>query len=138
MHLAEVEVDPDTGKVEVTRYVVAQDVGRAINPVQIAGQVQGGVAQGIGYALYEGQRLVDGIPIDVDLETYRLPTALDVPDVELVLMEHPDPNGPYGAKGAAEPPLLPVAAVIANAVSDAVGKPVRPPSRSPPSPSWRP
>lgn len=123
VHLAEVEVDPDTGKVEVTRYVVAQDVGIAVNPVQIAGQVQGGVAQGIGYALFEGQRLVDGIPIDVDLETYRLPTALDVPDVELVLMEHPDPNGPYGAKGIAEPPLLPAAAVIANAVSDAVGKP---------------
>ena len=123
VHLAEVEVDPDTGKVEITRYVVAQDVGKAINPVQIEGQIHGGVLQGVGYALYEGQRLQDGSPLDLDLESYRLPTALDAPPLEYVLMEHPDANGPFGAKGIAEPPILPVAAAIANAVSAAVGKP---------------
>ena len=123
VHLAEVEVDTETGRVEITRYVVAQDVGKAINPVQIEGQIHGGVLQGVGYALYEGQHLRDGIPLEQDLESYRLPTALDAPPIEYVLMEHPDANGPFGAKGIAEPPILPVAAVVANAVSDAVGKP---------------
>jgi CO/xanthine dehydrogenase Mo-binding subunit len=123
VHLAEVEVDPDTGKVTILRYVVAQDVGRAINPSGIEGQIQGGVAQGIGYALYENIRMEEGRILESDLEAYRLPTALDVPRVETILLEHPDPAGPYGAKGAAEPPIVPVAAVIANAVSDAVGHP---------------
>jgi CO/xanthine dehydrogenase Mo-binding subunit len=123
VHLAEVEVDPDTGKVTILRYVVAQDVGRAINPSGIEGQIQGGVAQGVGYALYENIRIDDGRILESDLESYRLPGALDVPRVETILLEHPDPAGPYGAKGAAEPPIVPVAAVIANAVSDAVGHP---------------
>jgi len=123
VHQAEVEVDPDTGKVRITRYVVAQDVGRAVNPVQIRGQIHGGVLQGVGYALYEELRLADGVYLDQDFETYRLPTALDAPPIEIALLEHPDPNAPFGVKGVAEPPILPVAAVIANAVSDAVGKP---------------
>ena len=104
VHLAEVEVDTETGRVEITRYVVAQDVGKAINPVQIEGQIHGGVLQGVGYALYEGQHLRDGIPLEQDLESYRLPTALDAPPIEYVLMEHPDPNGPFGAKGSPSRP----------------------------------
>jgi CO/xanthine dehydrogenase Mo-binding subunit len=123
VHLAEVEVDPDTGKVTILRYVVAQDVGRAINPNGIEGQIHGGVAQGIGYALFENIRLADGRVLESDLESYRLPGAPDVPRVEAILLEHPDPHGPYGAKGVGEPPIVPVAAVIANAVSDAVGRP---------------
>jgi CO/xanthine dehydrogenase Mo-binding subunit len=121
VHLAEVEVDPDTGRVTILRYVVAQDVGRAINPNGIEGQIQGGVAQGIGYALYENIRIQDGRILESDLESYRLPGALDVPRVESILLEHPDPAGPHGAKGVGEPPIVPAAAVIANAVSDAVG-----------------
>jgi CO/xanthine dehydrogenase Mo-binding subunit len=122
VHLAEVEVDPGTGKVTILRYVVAQDVGKAVNPQQIEGQIQGGVAQGIGYALYENVRFEDGVPLELDLESYRLPTALDVPPIEIILLEYPSEHGPYGAKGAAEPSIVPVAAVLASAIADAVGK----------------
>lgn len=123
VHLAEVEVDPATGQVRILRYVVAQDVGRAINPAAIMGQIEGGVAQGVGYALYEGLQLEGGRCVNGDMESYRLPTALEAPPVEAVIFEVPSPHGPFGAKGAAEPPIVPVAAVIANAVADAVGRP---------------
>ncbi|WP_051399665.1 xanthine dehydrogenase family protein molybdopterin-binding subunit [Haloechinothrix halophila] len=123
-HLAEVEVDPDTGKVTVTRYAVVQDVGRAINPGLIEGQVHGAVAQGLGYALYEDLRLRDGVVIDTGLESYRLPTALDIPPIETELLENPGNQGPLGIKGAAEPPIVPVAAVVACAVADAIGSPI--------------
>jgi CO/xanthine dehydrogenase Mo-binding subunit len=124
-HLAEVEVDRDTGRVRVTRYVVAQDVGRAINPTMIEGQVHGGVAQGLGYALFEELRIAeDGRVADRSLETYRLPTVLDVPPVDLEILENPCESGPFGAKGAAEPPIVPVAAVVACAVADAIGRPI--------------
>jgi CO/xanthine dehydrogenase Mo-binding subunit len=124
VHYAEVEVDPATGLVDVVRYVVAQEVGKAINPAAVLGQVQGGVVQGLGYALSESLRLVDGRMVERSLEAYRLPLAVDVPDVETILMEHPDGAGPFGAKGAAEPSIIPVAAAIANAVSDAIGIPL--------------
>jgi CO/xanthine dehydrogenase Mo-binding subunit len=124
VHLAEVEVDPDTGGVTILRYVVAQDVGRAVNPQMIAGQVHGGVAQGIGYALYEDLALSDGHVLADSLESYRLPTAADIPAIELALLEQPCAYGPLGAKGAAEPPIIPVAAAIASAVSDAIGQPI--------------
>ncbi|MBA0127165.1 xanthine dehydrogenase family protein [Haloechinothrix sp. YIM 98757] len=121
-HMAEVEVDPETGRVTVLRYVVAQDVGRAINPQMIEGQIQGGVLQGIGYALFENLRLGDnGEVIDDDLESYRLPTAADAPPIDAAILENPCSYGPLGAKGAAEPPIIPVAAVIGCAVSDAIG-----------------
>jgi CO/xanthine dehydrogenase Mo-binding subunit len=123
-HFAEVEVDPDTGRVTVLRYAVAQDVGRAINPQMIEGQIHGGVVQGLGYALYENLRLVEGVVLDAGLESYRLPTALDAPPISIELMENPYPHGPLGAKGAAEPPIVPVAAVIACAVADAIGAPI--------------
>ena len=123
VHLAEVEVDPATGQVRILRYVVAQDVGRAINPAAIMGQIEGGVAQGVGYALYEGLQLEGGRCVNGDMESYRVPTALEAPPVEAVILEVPSPHGPFGAKGAAEPPIVPVAAVIANAVADAVGRP---------------
>ena len=124
VHLAEVEVDPATGRVEIVRYVVAQDVGRAINPSAIEGQVHGGVAQGIGYALYENIHLDGGHVLEHDLEGYRLPGPADVPRIETLLLEHPHPDGPFGAKGAGEPPIVPVAAAIANAVADAIGRPI--------------
>ena len=125
VHQAEVEVDPVTGKVTVLRYVVAQEVGRVINPDGIIGQIQGGVAQGIGYALYENLEIGrNGKYRQRTLEAYRLPLAADMPDVEYILLEHPDPAGPYGAKGVAEPPVVPVAAAIVNAICDAVGAPI--------------
>jgi CO/xanthine dehydrogenase Mo-binding subunit len=95
-----------------------------IDRAAIEGQVQGGVAQGLGYALFEELRLVDGIVAETSLEHYRLPTALDVPTVELLLLESPSPHGP-GAKGVAEPPIVPVAAAVANAISDAIGRPMQ-------------
>jgi CO/xanthine dehydrogenase Mo-binding subunit len=122
VHLAEVEVDPDTGKVTVLRYVVAQDVGRIVNPQAIEGQINGGVLQGIGFALYEDLRTdAGGRVLDDGLESYRLPTALEAPPIEIALMEHPAPHGPFGAKGVGEPPIVPAPAAIANAVADAVG-----------------
>ena len=124
VHLAEVEVDPATGQVEIVRYVVAQDVGRAINPSAIEGQIHGGVAQGIGYALYENIHLDGGHVLEHDLEGYRLPGPADVPRIETLLLEHPHPDGPFGAKGVGEPPVVPVAAAIANAVADAIGRPI--------------
>ena len=121
VHLAEVRVDPVDGAVAVTRYVVAQEVGRMINPDGVYGQIQGGVAQGIGYALWEGLESEKGRYTRRTLESYGLPLAVDVPDVEMIILEHPHQAGPFGAKGAAEPPVVPVAAAIANAVADATG-----------------
>jgi CO/xanthine dehydrogenase Mo-binding subunit len=122
VHLAEVEVDPVTGGVTILRYVVAQEVGRVINPAGVIGQIQGGVTQGLGYALYEGLAIdSDGRYRQRTLESYRLPVAPDIPNVEVVLLEHPDAAGPFGAKGVAEPPIVPVAAAIANAIADATG-----------------
>lgn len=124
VHLAQVEVDPVTGQVSLVRYVVAQEVGRAVNPDGIRGQIQGGVAQGLGYALYEGLDLEGGRYRQRSLEHYRLPLAVDVPDVEIILLEHPEAQGPYGARGVAEPPIVPVPAAVANAVADAIGRPI--------------
>ena len=121
VHVAEVEVDPDTGQTEVVRYIVVQEVGKAINPDGVRGQIQGAVAQGLGYALYETMDIVAGRYQQRTLETIRLPLAVDVPDVEIVLLENPDADGPYGARGVAEPPVVPVAAVVGNAISDAIG-----------------
>jgi len=124
VHLAEVSVDPVTGQVTVDRYVAAQEVGRAINPDAVRGQIQGGVAQGLGYALWERLDIDDGRYLQRSYETHGLPLACDVPAVEAILLEHSAEAGPYGAKGAAEPPIVPVAAAVANAVADAVGAPI--------------
>jgi CO/xanthine dehydrogenase Mo-binding subunit len=118
-HAAEVIVDPDTGLVKVERFVVAQDVGFAVNPTCIEGQIQGGAAQGIGYALFEELHFEDGRVLNPNFALYKLPTTLDVPNIEAVILEHPSENGPYGMKGVGEPPVIASAAAIANAVYDA-------------------
>ncbi len=123
LHQAEVSVDVVTGRVTVDRYVVCQEVGRAIHPDAITGQIQGGVAQGLGFALSERVDLDHGRYVQRTFKAHGLPLAEDVPKVEMIVMEHADPAGPYGAKGAAEPPIVPVAAAVANAVSDAIGVP---------------
>ncbi len=122
VHLAEVEVDPETGLTSVVSYVAVQDVGRALNPREVMGQIQGGVAQGIGRALLE--RLThdeQGQLTGASFMDYLLPSAHDVPDIDIELVEVPAPDGPFGAKGVGEPPAIPGAAAIANAVRDAVG-----------------
>lgn len=124
LHQAEVSVDAVTGQVTVDRYIVCQEVGRAIHPDAITGQIQGGVAQGLGFALSERVDLDHGRYVQRNFKAHGLPLAADVPKVEAIVMEHADPAGPFGAKGAAEPPVVPVAAAVANAVADAIGAPV--------------
>jgi CO/xanthine dehydrogenase Mo-binding subunit len=126
VHDCEVAVDPDTGHVEVLSYAVVQDVGRALNPRAIRGQIQGGVAQGLGYALHEEITIdADGRIRQEGLETYRAPLAGDVPPVAIHLFEGAPSIGPLGTKGAGEVPILNVAAAIACAVSNATGRRVQ-------------
>jgi CO/xanthine dehydrogenase Mo-binding subunit len=120
-HAVEVSVDPDTGKVAIERYVAVQDVGKALVPPAIEGQVQGGVLQGIGYALYEEQRLEDGHVANADFERYKIPTAVEAPDLEVIIVERPSEVGPHGAKGVGEPPIIVPGAAVANAVAAATG-----------------
>ncbi len=121
-HLAEVTVDELTGEVKVTNYVAVQDVGFAINPASVEGQIHGGVAQGIGWALYEGIAYdADGQPDAATLMDYVLPRSTMIPNIDVVLVEVASDAGPYGAKGVGEPPAIPGAAAVANAIRDAVG-----------------
>jgi CO/xanthine dehydrogenase Mo-binding subunit len=119
---AEVEVDTETGHVRVIRFVSADDVGQAINPALVQGQVEGAVVQAQGYAIQEDYKMKDGRTLSDQLSTYLIPTVLDVPEkVETVIVEVKDPNGPWGARGLGELPYLPVAPVIAAAIHDATG-----------------
>ena len=120
--IAEVEVDPETGEVHVLRLVAVQDVGCAINRMGAEGQIQGGVVQGLGWALHEAI-LYDperGV-LNPNFLDYRMPTTKDVPPIEVGLVEYPSPDGAFGAKGVGEPPIIPTSAAIANAIYDAVG-----------------
>lgn len=120
--VVDVDVDPETGKVQVLQVVSANDVGRAVNPQQIEGQVAGAVAQGLGWALWEDLCVEDGRVLDQGLETYLLPTALDMPPrIVPVIVEDGAPEHPLGVKGMAEMPLLPTAPALAAAIRDAVG-----------------
>jgi len=118
---AEVEVDLDTGEVRVLRLVNAQEVGRAINPLIVEGQVEGGMVMGLGFALLEEVVCRDGQVLNPYAFDYRVPRAEDMPEITTVLLEHRDPVGPYGAKGCGEICMDPTAAAIANAVSNAIG-----------------
>jgi CO/xanthine dehydrogenase Mo-binding subunit len=156
VHECEVAVDPETGHVEVLSYCVVQDVGRALNPRAIFGQIQGGVTQGLGYALHEEITVgANGRIEQTGFETYRVPLAQDVVPVEISLYEGAPSIGPLGTKGAGEVPILNVAAAIACAVSNATGRRVQEIPLTPPrvlalilgggtalelphiSPSWR-
>lgn len=120
--IAHVRVDPATGEVTLLGIVAAQDVGRALNPALVEGQIHGGVAQGIGWALHEGLIYDDnGQPLNPTLMDYSLPAAPQVPPIEVRLVEVPSSAGPFGAKGVGEPPVIPTAAAIANAIADATG-----------------
>jgi CO/xanthine dehydrogenase Mo-binding subunit len=118
---AEVAVDKETGKIRVVRFVQAQDVGVAINPMAVEGQIDGGAVQGIGRAITEEVVLKDGKILNPSLTTYLMPMAVDVPSIENILVEVPTEDGPFGARAVAEPPGFGPPAAIANAIEDAVG-----------------
>jgi CO/xanthine dehydrogenase Mo-binding subunit len=118
----EVEVDTELGLVRLVKVVSANDVGKAVNPQQVQGQIEGAVVQAAGYALMENFVQVNGEVLTRHLSTYLIPTVLDVPDeVTPVILEYPDPIGPFGARGMAEMPFLPLAPAIIAAVHDATG-----------------
>jgi len=120
--LARLEVDPDTGDVTIRDFVIVQDVGKAINPLGVEGQMQGGAVQSLGIALTEGLMFDDsGRLTNPSLLDYRKLTAADLPNLETIIVEVPAPAGPFGARGVGEPPIIPAPAAIANAVHDAVG-----------------
>ena len=119
---AEVEVDPDTGEITLLGFAIAQDAGFAINPLSVAGQMEGGASQGIGIALFEEMLYDDqGRLINGNLLDYRMPTMRDLPPIESIIVEVPSEEGPYGARIVGEPSIVAGAAAVANAVADAIG-----------------
>ncbi|MFO0843206.1 MAG: xanthine dehydrogenase family protein molybdopterin-binding subunit [Gemmataceae bacterium] len=121
-HIVDVEVDPDTGKVAIARFTAVQDVGRAIHPSYVEGQMQGGAVQGIGWALNEEYVYNDrGEMANASFLDYRMPTCLDLPMIDTVMVEVPNPGHPYGVRGVGEVPIVPPPAAIANAIYRATG-----------------
>ena len=120
-HIAEVEVDPGTGKVDVINFVAAHDLGRAINPLLVEGQIEGGVMQGIGWSLTEDLKFENGKIINPNFHDYKILTIKDLPKITPILVETIDPNGPFGAKGIGECAMVPTAPAIVNAINDAIG-----------------
>ncbi|MCG8548729.1 MAG: molybdopterin-dependent oxidoreductase, partial [Alphaproteobacteria bacterium] len=121
-HMVDTEVDPDTGAVKILRYTVFQDAGKAVHPAYVEGQFQGGAVQGIGWALNEeyvyGE---DGRLQNTGFLDYRIPVASDVPMIDTVIVEVPNPRHPYGVRGIGETPIVPPMAAIANAIEAATG-----------------
>ncbi len=124
-HGVEVEVDKETGQVRIINYVAAHDVGKALNPMLLEGQISGGGAMGLGYALMENMVYKDGRLMNQNYLDYKMPTVRDIPPMQAVIVETDEQDGPYGAKGIGEPGLVPTAPAIANAIYDAVGVRIR-------------
>ncbi len=123
VHLVDVEVDPDTGKTEILRYTAIQDAGKAVHPSYVEGQIQGGAVQGIGWALNEEYYFSDnGRMMNSSFLDYRMPTSLDLPMIDTVIVEVANPGHPYGVRGVGEVPIVPPLAAIANAVGEATGQ----------------
>jgi CO/xanthine dehydrogenase Mo-binding subunit len=121
-HIVDVEVDKQTGSVKILRYTVVQDVGKAIHPAYVEGQLQGGAVQGIGWALNEEYVYGDdGVLQNPGFLDYRVPVASDLPFIDTVIVEVPNPNHPYGVRGCGEVPIIPPLAAIANAIENAIG-----------------
>ena len=121
-HIVDVEVDPETGKVDILRYTAIQDAGKAIHPSYVEGQIQGGVVQGIGWALNEEYFFnEEGGMVNSSFLDYRMPTSLDLPMIDTVIVEVANPGHPYGVRGVGEVPIVPPMAAIANAIHDAIG-----------------
>ena len=130
-HRAVVDVDPDLGLIKVVQIATGQDVGKALNPLQVIGQIEGGIAQGLGLAVMEELTLAGGRILNPSFTDYLIPTALDTPDVLATLIEEPEPGAPFGAKGVGEPPTISSTPAIVAALRAATGKaltrvPVRP------------
>ena len=130
-HRAVVDVDCDLGLVRVVDLATTQEVGRAMNPQALEGQIEGGTAQGLGLALLEEIQVRDGKVLNASFTDYLLPTVLDMPPVRMEILEHADPEAPYGLKGVGEPPNISTPPAVAAALRDATGRdlirvPVRP------------
>jgi len=123
-HRAVVDVDPELGLVKVIQIATAQDVGRALNPLSVIGQIEGGIAQGLGLAVMEEIIMTNGRVRNPSFTDYLLPTFLDMPSVIASLIEEPDPIAPLGAKGVGEPPTISSTPAIVAAIRDAIGKPL--------------
>jgi CO/xanthine dehydrogenase Mo-binding subunit len=121
VQMAEVEVDRETGKVKLLSFAAAQDVGFAINPTLIEGQIQGAVAQGIGRSFMEDYAFRNGIMQNPNFLDYRMPTSVDLPFIDTLLVEVKSEMEPYGVRGVGEPPMIPTTAAVANAVHSATG-----------------
>jgi CO/xanthine dehydrogenase Mo-binding subunit len=122
VHLVDVEVDPETGNTDILRYTVIQDVGKAVHPGYVEGQMQGGAAQGIGWALSEEYFFNDrGQMMNPTFLDYRIPTILDLPMIDTVIVEVANSGHPYGVRGVGENPIVAPLAAVANAVSHAAG-----------------
>lgn len=119
--IAEVEVDTETGEVTILEFWAAHDVGKAINPQGVEGQIEGGIVMGMGMALMEEYELSEGVPKTAGFSKYILPTSLDIPHIHSLIVENPEELGPHGAKGVGEPTSLPTAPAIVNAIYDAIG-----------------
>jgi carbon-monoxide dehydrogenase large subunit len=131
----EVEIDPDTGDARITRYVVAHDCGRLINPRLVDGQIRGGVVHGIGNALFERMKHDEaGQPLTTTYGDYLLPAASEMPDIEIHHIETPSPRNPIGVKGAGEGGTIPAAACVISAIEDALGATAPPITMHPVSP----
>jgi CO/xanthine dehydrogenase Mo-binding subunit len=124
-HMVQVVVDVETGEVELEDYVAAFDVGKAINPRAVEGQIEGGVAMGLGYALMEKVAIQEGRIRNLSLQDYLIPTTLDVPDIKPIILEVANEYGPYGAKGIGEMPNIPATPAILNGIAHACGGRVR-------------
>ena len=123
-HRAVVDVDVELGLVKVVALDCAQDVGKAINPQAVVGQIQGGSAQGLGLAVMEELIVRDGVVCNPSFTDYLLPTMLDMPPMQVAVLEYPDPHAPYGLRGVGEPPTISSGPAVAGAIRQAVGKPL--------------
>lgn len=119
--IVEIEVDIETGEIEVLKIYAAHDVGQAVNPLQVDAQIEGACIQGLGYAIYEEIKKEQGKITTPSFSTYLIPTAMDMPEIHSIIVEEPSHNGPFGVKGLGETALVPTAAAIANALYDAIG-----------------
>ena len=121
-HIVDLEIDPKTGKTDVSRYTAIQDVGKAIHPSYVEGQMQGGAAQGIGWALNEEYYISKkGKMENSSFLDYRMPTSLDLPMIETIIVENENKDHPFGVRGVGEVPIVPPLAAVANAIHDALG-----------------
>jgi len=119
--VVDLEVDTETGKVDILEVVAIHGVGKAINPVLCEGQIEGGVVQGMGYGLFEEVKSENCVVVTKNFDNFLIPTAADIPNITSIIVEDEEPKGPYGAKGVGEPSLIPTAPAIINAIYDAIG-----------------